>query len=1377
MKAADLVASLGPRQWSRRRIAWSGGLFIAMIIVLALFDIVRGYRTTVESTERELEAQARVLAEQTARSMQAVDVVLGQLVEQFESGKLAALSPQELHTYLAEKAVGLVQIDALAVFGVDGSVRAVSAMPPDQMPPLNVAGFGAFDQVRASHGRRALVIDKPAINPANGAWIFPMGRPLRTADGAFAGAVGAPGRIDYFQQFYRAAYPDAATRIALLHDNATLLARHPPADALLGQRLPVVAGLLAQAASGKAFSRGTSPVDGIDRFASVHAVPDYPLAIVVTRDAAAALAPWRAQALGSAARTVALALLAAMLIAVVMRQVARLNAARESLEDSRERYALAAAGSDDGIWDWDLVTRTAYESARARELQGLPPGPETQPLDELQGQLTYHPDDAALRADTMQAHLEGKTPAYEVEYRVRHRDGVYRWIRVRALCIRAADGTPLRIAGSVSDVDARKRAEVALRESEERFALAVAGSDDGIWDWNFATDTAYASPRGREILGAPAAADHQTIAEWFALMERQLHPDDVARRRAALDEHLAGRTPAYAGEYRVRGADGGYRWIRARGVCIRGADGKPLRMAGSVSDIDAERRAKDALRESEERYALAMTGSRGGHWVWDAGTDQLFVSGTLNELFGLPVETHATTRTAYFANVTLHPEDAARIAALGDDLVEGRAQRADFEYRIVLRDGTPRWILTRAQAFRSGGRGLRIAGVSVDISERKRTEQALRESEERFALAVEGSNDGIVDWDIVADRLFISARALEILGIASDTLVRPSAEWSAMLPIHPDDRSQHDEDFRQVIVRQTGARAGDYRMRQPDGSWRWVRVRGTTVRGADGRAIRWAGSVTDIDVQKRTEDALRRSEERYQLAVEGSNEGLWDWDLTTDLLFLSPRAQRLTFLEPGEPLRPRDEWIARTTYHPDDLPAVRRAIVEHLRGATPHFAVEYRLQHHSGAWHWYRQRGVALRDANGKPYRMAGSMEDISARKNAEAERDRLELQLRQAQKLEAIGTLAGGIAHDFNNILAAILGYGELAQKDATEGTPLRRHVDAALSAGQRAKSLVERILAFSRSGMGERVPVHVQAVVGEALDVVAASMPPGVRLDAKLAAGDAGILGDPVQLHQVVLNLCANAMQAMKSEGVLTVAAETVELETPLAVATSTLPPGRYVRVVVGDTGTGIAPHLLERIFDPFFTTKEVGVGTGLGLSLVHGIVTDLGGGIGVESRVGEGAVFTVWLPWQSYVAAPAAIADAPVAAGAGETVLLVDDEEALVRLGEERLAELGYEPVGFSSSLAALEAFRADPDRFDVLLSDEAMPGLTGSELIAEIRRLRPELPVVLMSGYVTPALSARARELGVFEVLGKPLVSADIARSLAAALCRRLHRTEG
>jgi CheY-like chemotaxis protein len=321
-------------------------------------------------------------------------------------------------------------------------------------------------------------------------------------------------------------------------------------------------------------------------------------------------------------------------------------------------------------------------------------------------------------------------------------------------------------------------------------------------------------------------------------------------------------------------------------------------------------------------------------------------------------------------------------------------------------------------------------------------------------------------------------------------------------------------------------------------------------------------------------------------------------------------------------------------------------------------------------------------------------------------------------------------------------------------------------VSAGMRAKSLVERILAVSRSGVGERVPVHVQSIVAEALDLVAASLPAHVRLERRLDAGDAAVVGDPTQIHQVVMNLCANAAQAMKSTGALTVSLDVVDKADSIA-ATSALASGRYVRLSVRDTGTGIPANVLERIFDPFFTTKEVGVGTGLGLSLVHGIVTDLGGGIDVASKPGEGATFIVYLPSSSATAAPAAIEER-IPAGTGETILLVDDEEMLVHLGEEMIAMLGYEPVGFTSSSAALAAFRAAPERFNAVLSDESMPEMTGSELARAIRAVRADLPIVLMSGVVSPALSARAREIGVRDVIAKPLVSRDIARTLAAAL---------
>jgi CheY-like chemotaxis protein len=369
---------------------------------------------------------------------------------------------------------------------------------------------------------------------------------------------------------------------------------------------------------------------------------------------------------------------------------------------------------------------------------------------------------------------------------------------------------------------------------------------------------------------------------------------------------------------------------------------------------------------------------------------------------------------------------------------------------------------------------------------------------------------------------------------------------------------------------------------------------------------------------------------------------------------------------------------------------------------------------------------------------------------------------------MEAMGTLAGGIAHDFNNILGAILGYGELAQKATAEGSVVRRYLDNVMHAGGRAKALVERILAFSRSGMGEGAPINVQAVIEETLELIAASLPPGVGLAKRLDAGDAAIVGDATQLHQVAMNLCTNALQAMHDGGVLEVVLDRTDVAQGRRLSHGNLGPGTYVRLCVSDTGSGIPPQVLERMFDPFFTTKGVGEGTGLGLSLVHAIVTDLGGAIDVATKVGEGTIFAIWLPVAGQAARPVAETARDLPRGNGEAVMIVDDERSLVMFAEETLAELGYEPTGFDSSVAALQAFSADPRRFDLVLTDETMPDLSGTELAREIRRLRSDIPIVLMSGYSGARLTERAHAAGVSDVLRKPLVSRDIAEPLARAL---------
>jgi nitrogen-specific signal transduction histidine kinase len=394
-----------------------------------------------------------------------------------------------------------------------------------------------------------------------------------------------------------------------------------------------------------------------------------------------------------------------------------------------------------------------------------------------------------------------------------------------------------------------------------------------------------------------------------------------------------------------------------------------------------------------------------------------------------------------------------------------------------------------------------------------------------------------------------------------------------------------------------------------------------------------------------------------------------------------------------------------------------------------------------------------------------GFVKDVSEKVKAEEERQRLSAQLRQAEKMQAVGHLAGGIAHDFNNILGAILGYGELAQRKA-EGDQ-RRYLDTIMSAGNRAKSLVTQILSYSRAEGAERVPVIVAPIGQEVVDLMRGSSPATIEVQFNVqGAEEATVLGDPTRLHQLLMNLCTNAVQAMGDEGgilELTVAAET--LAEPRTVRTGEIPGGDYVRVTVKDTGHGIAPEVIDRIFEPFFTTKPAGRGTGLGLALVHSVVTEHHGFIEVASEIGRGTAFNVWIPQVQ----PEEYADETLeelTLGRGQVILAVDDEPDVLHALEEMLASLGYEPVGFNSSREALDAVRQNPRRFDAVVSDEVMPELTGTQMSLELRKLNPTLPIVIASGYGGAGFETRALSAGVNRVLKKPYRMSDISESLAA-----------
>jgi signal transduction histidine kinase/CheY-like chemotaxis protein len=419
--------------------------------------------------------------------------------------------------------------------------------------------------------------------------------------------------------------------------------------------------------------------------------------------------------------------------------------------------------------------------------------------------------------------------------------------------------------------------------------------------------------------------------------------------------------------------------------------------------------------------------------------------------------------------------------------------------------------------------------------------------------------------------------------------------------------------------------------------------------------------------------------------------------------------------------------------------------------------------------HWLSARGRFHYEDDGRPVRMVGVVRDVTAQRHAEESRRRLERELRQSQKMESIGTLAGGIAHDFNNVLGAILGNAELASMDLPEAHPAAEGLQEIVKASIRARDLIRQILAFTRQQEATRNALPLEGIVSDVLGLLRASIPASIVIRTYFDPDCPRILADESQMDQVVINLCTNAVHAMSPHGgVLELRVAGVIVTREMSDEDPHLSVGRYARLVVRDSGRGMSAAVKERIFEPFFTTKARGEGTGLGLSVVHGIVQNHEGTITVSSEPHIGSTFTLDFP-----AAPSGVVDVgprdvSIPRGHGERVLLVDDEAPLVAFGTAALERLGYRVLGFTDVLDAVDALQARPEDFDIVITDLSMPGMTGTEFAEIARRLRPGLPVVLTTGYAGGLDVEKVRRHGVRELILKPAVLEVLAATIRGVL---------
>jgi PAS domain S-box-containing protein len=674
--------------------------------------------------------------------------------------------------------------------------------------------------------------------------------------------------------------------------------------------------------------------------------------------------------------------------------------------------------------------------------------------------------------------------------------------------------------------------------------------------------------------------------------------------------------------------------------------------------------------------------------------------------------------------------------------------------------------------------------VDIDLKARRDAEAASRAAQQRLELALAGANDGIWDWDLVRGEIYFSPRFRELLGYADEAGFRtgfglgaPSAGAAADGPVgaeaarsgfdirralHPEDRDAVMAALEAHLAQGGPAFDQVYRLQAADGRWRWVHGRGRALRDAQGQVLRFAGALTDITARMEAEQALRESEERFRSLTALSSDWYWESDTEHRITSRSSGWQA----QGGPP--PTTLGLRRWDVPAENLTeadwAAHRAQLERRE---PFRNFEIRRRDASGRLRVYRTSGTPRFDAQGRFLGYHGVGREETALFEAQQRHEQLQAQLRESQKLEALGTLAGGVAHDFNNVLSALLGTLALTRQDLAQGLPLQGRLDQIEGAAMRARQLVQQILAFSRRQQPELRPRALPPLLQEVHALLRATLPAAVNLRLVLPPEPLVADVDAAQIHQVLMNLGINAWQALRGgpgEVEIGAAAD------PLVHGDGRSEPG--VRLWVRDSGCGMDEATQRRAFDPFFTTKPPGEGTGLGLSVVHGIVTGHGGRIALRSAPGAGSTFTVWLRRHDGPQAPApALPTVLPATGQGEHVLLVDDDDVVRLIGAETLARAGYRVSAHPRVADALLALQADPAGFDLIVTDYNMPGASGLELAAGARTIAPQVPVLLTSGYLSDTVREAARRSGVVGFVPKERMREELLPRVAEALALR------
>ena len=888
----------------------------------------------------------------------------------------------------------------------------------------------------------------------------------------------------------------------------------------------------------------------------------------------------------------------------------------------------------------------------------------------------------------------------------------------------------------------RQRTDALARASEASYRSIFEAAEDAIFVHDFETGRVLdVNPKACRSYGY---THDELLQVRIADVSSNVPPYTEAEAARFLEQARGSGAPVRF-EWHRRNKDGSLHWDEV--VLKRATIGGKERILAFTREITDRKADHEALRLREEQYRAIFEGSADALVLWSRDVRIVDVNTAFTRLYGY-------SRDEIIGSTfgdRLPTLDVARRIRMMQRALEG--ETGQLETRTIRKNGEAFDVEIRYLPIQHRGEP-HVLAIARDITERKRAEDALRASDERYRLLFEMESAAVVLVDAQTLQLVdVNIAAVQMYGYSREELLRMTAT----------DLSNEPHVTASSIRGGSGALNIALRWhRHRDGTAFPVEITANRLE-LDGREIVLA-TIRDITERKRAEQALRDSEEQYRAIFNASADALVLRDADFRIVDVNATYEAMSGYR-------RDEVVGADRVFanpPADAEAIRALHARALAGEQ--IAFETTLLRRDGARYDLELRGVPIQH-RGAPHVLYMGR-DVTARTQADERRRELESQLQQAQKMEAIGHLTGGIAHDFNNILTSVMGYIALASErpPAAADAKLQSYLDQAEQSCHRARDLIQQMLAFSRGQRSEPRPVALKSLVNESARMLRATLPATLEL-AHRVEDDPVALVDPVQAHQVLLNLCINARDAMDESGRITVTARRARAADMTCASCRHRFSGDFAELAVSDGGSGIAPEVLERMFDPFFSTKEIGQGTGMGLSIVHGVVHEHGGHVLVESRPAAGTTFRVLLPL--------AVRDASTAGAAPEAgqppvlslrgrVLLVEDEQSVLGFMRELLQGWGLDVVAARDPADALHWFGLEPDRFDVVLTDHTMPGMTGMELARALVARRADVPVLLYSGRSELLDADAAAAAGVRQLLSKPIDSRALHGALREVL---------